>query len=132
MNSKEIEWKMSEYENLNYNSRQLEEIYLGFESGINVSKYANSEFNFDCPSFNGEQMKEIRLGLEAKVDVSKYANPKFDEDQMYVIREGLEAGIDVSKYADPKFNKEEMAEIAEMLCDEKEEKERAREHELEI
>lgn len=73
MNSKEIEWEMSKYEDTNYNSRQLEEIYQGLESGIDVSKYANL-----------------------------------------------------------KLNHEEMAEIAEMLFDEKEERERVKEPKMEI
>ena len=43
----------------------LREIFIGLENGLDVSGYANTEYNW-------QQMKEIRLGLEAGLDVSYY------------------------------------------------------------
>jgi hypothetical protein len=46
----------------------MKEIRLGLENNLDVSVYANPEFDKD-------QMKEIRLGLENKLDVSVYIKP---------------------------------------------------------
>ena len=59
------------FNQLNY--RQKEEIRLGLESNLDVSIFAN-------PEYNGGQMREIRLGLKANIDVYQYANLKFKED----------------------------------------------------
>ena len=83
---------------------QMEQIRLGLEAGIDVSKYANSKLS-------DKQMEEIRWGLEDGLDVSKYADPKFNWEQMEEIRKGLESGIDVMKYADPKWEYIQMAHI---------------------
>ena len=83
---------------------QMEQIRLGLEAGIDVSKYANSKLS-------DKQMEEIRYGLQLDLDVSKYADPKFNWEQMEEIRKGLESGIDVTKYADPKWEYIQMAHI---------------------
>ena len=57
----------------------MNEIRLGLSSKVNVSLYANSEFDWG-------QMNEIRDGLEDDLDVSLYANLKFSKYQMREIR----------------------------------------------
>ena len=66
-----------------FNKVQQEEIMLGLEKGLNISWYANKDFN-------SNQMCFIRLGLERNVDVSIYANLKYNENQMLQILDGLE------------------------------------------
>ena len=56
---------------------------LGLEKGLNISWYANKDFN-------SNQMWFIRLGLESNVDVSIYADLKYNENQMLQILYGLE------------------------------------------
>ena len=58
-----------------FDSYQLEEIYLGLKDDLDVSIYAK-------PEFNDDQMNEIRLGLKKDLDVSIYAKPEFDYSQM--------------------------------------------------
>ena len=58
-----------------FTEEQQEQINKGKELNLNVSIYAN-------PNYNWRQMEQIRLGLEDEVDVSKYANPKYDWIQM--------------------------------------------------
>ena len=58
-----------------FNYRQMGEIRLGLEHGVDVSVYAD-------PKFNPEQMEEIRLGLENGIDARVYAFPENDWEQM--------------------------------------------------
>lgn len=83
---------------------QIEEIQKGLDAGIDVSRYAN-------PEFDKRQMEEIRLGLQNGVDVTIYASSFFLGYQMDVIRQGLEAGVDVAVYAKTEFNHLQMAQI---------------------
>ena len=54
---------------------QQKQIRIGLEDNLNVSIYANPEFNI-------YQMNQIRLGLVDNLDVSKYANKDFNSDKM--------------------------------------------------
>ena len=93
-----------ELKEMGFNWKQLEEIQIGLEEGLDVSKYANPKFDFN-------QMAEIRKGLKQGIDISKYADPKFDWFQMEQIYEGLNQDLDISIYANPEFNWEQMREI---------------------
>lgn len=65
---------------------QMEEIYAGIMSKIDVATYAD-------PKFDGQQMEQIRYGLENDVDVSKYADPELNWREMKKIREKIEKGL---------------------------------------
>ena len=97
-----------ELKEMGFNWKQLEEIQIGFEEGLDVSKYANPKFDFN-------QMAEIRKGLNQDLDISIYANPEFNWEQMREIRYGLQLDLDVSKYADPKLSWKEMNIIMENI-----------------
>lgn len=73
-----------------YNWYQAKQIYLGLQAGIDVSIYADPEFEFD-------QMKEIKDGLVNRVDARLYADPKLSADEMYHMRDSLEDN-DSSEY----------------------------------
>ena len=60
----------------------MNQIRLGLQNNVEVSLYANLEFN----EF---QMELIRLGLERNIDVSIYANPNIDYKEMETIFESL-------------------------------------------
>ena len=72
-----------------FNKFQKFIIKLGIFKGLDVSWYAN-------PEFEDLQMLNIFKGLKRGLDVSYYADPKFTWKQMEEILEGLEKGIDVS------------------------------------
>lgn len=99
--------EIEEKNNINlsiYNSFQRDEIKKGLEKGLDVSIYAN-------PQYDADQMIEIRWGLEKRVDVEIYAKQEFNGDQMYEIREGLEKGLDVNSYANPQLDASQMEEL---------------------
>ena len=52
-----------------FDSYQLEEIYLGLKDDLDVSIYAK-------PEYDDYQMKQIRLGLLSDIDVYIYAKPQ--------------------------------------------------------
>ncbi len=54
-----------------FNKKQMKEILLGLDRGLDVSIYAK-------PEFDADQMKQIRLGLEKGLNVSIYARPEFN------------------------------------------------------
>lgn len=56
-------------------AQQIYEIKMGLYEDMDVSIYANSQYNW-------MQMKEIRLGLEKRLDVSLYTNYLFSHWQM--------------------------------------------------
>ena len=122
--------KKMEILNSKFNDLQLEQIRLGLEEDLDISKYADPKFSshqmdeiqyglseeldiskYADPKFDWAQMREIRQGLEKDLDISHYADPKFDWEQMWEIRQGLEKGLDISQYADPKFDHSQMREI---------------------
>ena len=61
---------------------QKKQIRTGLEDNLNVSIYANPEFNI-------YQMNQIRLGLVDNLDVLIYAKKDFDWKQMEEIRKRL-------------------------------------------
>lgn len=87
-----------------FTPQQLSVIKTGIERGLDVSHYAN-------PEFDEWQMYQIRNGVVSGVDVSIYAKPEFDSSQMSQILSGLEDGIDVSSYAKPEIGQMQMKEI---------------------
>ena len=122
--------KKMEILNSKFNDLQLEQIRLGLEEDLDISKYADPKFSshqmdeiqyglseeldiskYADPKFDWAQMREIRQGLEKDLDISHYADPKFDWEQMWEIRQGLEKGLDISQYADPKFDHLQMSQI---------------------
>ena len=60
-----------------------EENCEGLEQGLNVSIYAN-------PEFNCSQLNVIFEGLNEGLDVSSYANPEYSLEKMQRIRFKLE------------------------------------------
>ena len=115
-----------------YDRRQRYEIRKGMDAGVDVSIYANPEFDLRRmywirkaiesndnkymkyllnDNFDNSQVVEIIIGLECNINVDIYAKPEFNADQMKEIREGLEAGIDVSIYVNPALDADQMAEI---------------------
>lgn len=105
-----IEKNLAEYEKQEYTPYQLDEIKLGLEHGVDVSKYTNK-------AYLAIQMRQIRFGLEERLDVSWYAGKKFDWFQMEEIRLGLESGVDVSCYAKESIPYDVMREIRKGLED---------------
>ena len=95
---------VSIYANLEFDWRKMEQIRLGLEDNLNVSLYVK-------PKFNNYQMREIRLGLKKELNISIYAKSEFNYRQMEAIREGLESNVDVSIYAKKEYNFMQMAEI---------------------
>lgn len=75
--------------NLIYDNKQMYQIQIGLESGIDVSIFAKPEYDWI-------QMAQIRLGLEDGINVSQYAilntegKPVYDFMQMHEIRKKLE------------------------------------------
>ena len=65
-----------------FDEKQKEEIILGLEDNLDVSKYAN-------PDLDWLQMSEIRIGLKENLDVSLYAKKDLHNKKMEEIREEL-------------------------------------------
>ena len=57
----------------------LPQIRLGLKSGIDVSTYAN-------PEYNGEKMQKKRLRLENKIDISGFVVSNYREKTMKLIK----------------------------------------------
>ena len=79
-----------------YYYAQLVELRRGFEEGLDISVYAD-------PDFEHEQMEVIREGLEKGLDVSVYDKLEFDHFQMSQVKYGLENKVDVELYANSKY-----------------------------
>lgn len=90
--------------NCKYYHGQLRELREGFEKGLDVSYYAD-------PDFEHTQMKVIREGLEKGLDVSVYAKLKFDLFQMRQLVKGLENKVDVEVYANSAYDAHHMKVI---------------------
>lgn len=114
----------------NYNNKQWEEVLLGSEQGIEVSKYA-------YPYYHASQMKQIRLGLLSGIDITlyndklnhskvmkyirlaqeenlpikQYLNERLNYKQLEQIYLGLQNGQDVSKYYKAEYNEWKMMEV---------------------
>ena len=57
----------------------MEQIRLGLEQGLDVSLYADEDYNWS-------QMEEIRLGLEDNLNVSEYIDSELEPFEMQEIR----------------------------------------------
>ena len=90
--------------NCKYYHEQLIELRHGFEKGLDISSYAN-------PDFEHIQMKVIREGLEKGLDVSVYAKLEFDLFQMRELAKGLENKVDVELYAHSAYDAHHMQVI---------------------
>lgn len=90
-----------------YNEKQLLQITLGSERGLDTSLYQS--FRYDW-----RQMEQIRLGLETGLDVSKYRPLNYGWREMYEIRLALEDGLDDIPI-DSRYNHNQLAEIANWL-----------------
>ena len=53
-----------------YDKEQRDILRLGFENGVDIHKYANPKFDWDC-------MNRIRQALEKGIDISKYVKPEY-------------------------------------------------------
>ena len=105
-----------------FNSDQMNEIRIGLEEGLDVSKYIQLSPH-GHPIYAGYEMSEIREGLAQDLDISQYnqldpqGHPIFVGSQMHEIRKGLEQGLDISQYTQlnhkghPIYNAYQMHEI---------------------
>lgn len=98
----ELRFPMMEYDE--YQKAQNQEIRRGKEEGLDVSLYANPEFNW-------LQMEQIRMGLKDKIDASIYADPANNYETMRQIRISLYAGIDLIPYLKRGFTDDDLGEI---------------------
>ena len=78
---KEVLLKNSQWFN-QFDEFQQEEILEGLKSNVDVSIYANLEFDW-------RKMEQIRLGLEDNLDVSDYLDSDLDWEEMREIRLSL-------------------------------------------
>jgi len=62
-----------------FNRNQQKEILEGLKSNVDVSTYAN-------PNFDSWQMAQIKDGLQKDLDISLYAKPEYSYKQMEEIR----------------------------------------------
>lgn len=83
--------ELDQYLNPVFRGVAIREIRIGLQEGLDVSVYANLEFDW-------QQMREIRRGMESRIDYMIYAKPLYDWHQMKEIRIGLELGLDVGTY----------------------------------
>ena len=107
-----------------FDSRQIDELKTGYESGINIEAYADPIINYfmmfrirreiedrrqwlsnpkdQCrfarfvyEEFNDLQLDELAIGLSKGVNVDVYAHRSLNHEEMHVIRLGLEMGVNV-------------------------------------
>lgn len=107
-----------------FDSRQLEELKAGYESGLHIDAYADPIINYlmmfsirraiedrrqwlsnskdQCrfaqyvyDGFGEMQLDELAIGLSRGVNVDLYAHRSLNHEEMYVIRRGLEMGVNV-------------------------------------
>lgn len=126
-----------------FDSRQLDELKLGYANGINIDAYADPIINYfmmfsirqaiedrrqwlsnskdQCrfaqlvyEEFDDLQLDELAIGLSKGVDIEKYAMKCLNSDEMYVIRRGLEIGIDTAELI---YDGHDLWEIHQMLGD---------------
>ncbi len=96
-----------------FNFEQIYQIYQGFLSNIDISKYTNTKYT-------AEEMEIIREELEDwDIDISKYIGVGYSDEQLEEIKDGLECGIDVNRYASIELDAKKMCKIKEQLQEEK-------------
>ena len=74
-----------------YDGYQLEELRDGYNSGLDISIYAN-------PAFDTVQMRFIRHGLENNIDINKYAFVEYNSYLMETIYDLLNRGAYFDRY----------------------------------
>lgn len=79
--------------NCEYSDTQKKQLEFGYEDGIDISKYANPEFNY-------LQMNFIRNGLVKNLEVDKYAFVQYNQYLMEMIYHLLSADEQFDKYVD--------------------------------
>lgn len=113
-----------------FNSKQVEQLKLGKQNGVNIKIYGNNKFSAEQmevlrktledgskaeliadPEYSVSAMKILRADMKYGVDISYYANPGYSAEQLSELSSGYLDGVDISKYADVKINPVEMAEI---------------------
>lgn len=126
-----------------FDSRQLDELKIGYENGINIDAYADPIINYftmfsirqaiedrrqwlsnpkdQCrfaqlvyEEFNDLQLDELAIGLSRGVNVELYAHRSLNHEEMHVIRRGLEMGVNVLNLV---HNGHDLIEIHRMLGD---------------
>lgn len=74
-----------------YDEYQLRELKRGYDGGLDISIYAN-------PEFDNVQMSCIRLGLDNDVDITKYAFVEYNYYLMETIYDLLNHGAYFDRY----------------------------------
>lgn len=100
----EIEKQLNVYKEKGFDESQLNELMLGLEAGLDVSRYAKKEYL-------AIQMREVRIGMEENLPVFIYNHPKYDWFQMEELRTGLEHGVDATVYAKSSLSYKTMRQI---------------------
>lgn len=77
------------YNGMWFNEKQMREIRIGQQLGIDISLYADSRFNAD-------QMEQIRDGLDRGLNASLYADPKYPWHIMDQCRIALLYDLDIT------------------------------------
>lgn len=109
-NIKQQELHFPMMENDEYQKAQNQEIKLGKEEGLDVSIYAD-------PQFNWLQMEQIRMGLKDKLNASIYADPSYNYETMRQIRLSLYSGMNLIPYLNRGFADDDLGEIRLALLD---------------
>lgn len=126
-----------------FDSRQIEELKIGYEKGINIDAYADPIIDrftmramrcaiqdrrqwlsnpkhqcrfvqFVYEEFNDLQLDELAIGLSRDVNVDVYAHRSLNHEEMHLIRRGLEMGVNV---LDLVHNGHDLIEIHQILGD---------------
>lgn len=124
-----------------FDSRQLEELKAGYESGLYIDAYADPIIDYlmmfsirqaiedrreylssrraQCrfaqlvyEEFNDLQLDELAIGLSKDINIEKYAMKCLNNDEMYLIRCGLETGVDTAELV---YNGHDLIEIHRIL-----------------
>ena len=77
--------------NCKYSDYQKKQLEFGYEDNLDISVYANPEFNY-------LQMNFIRNGLLRNLEVHKYAFVEYNEHLMDVIYRLLTSGANFDRY----------------------------------
>lgn len=124
-----------------FDSRQIEQLRVGYESGLHIEAYADPIISYMTmfairraieerreylsnakaqrrfaahvyDEFDELQLDELAIGLSKGVNVDVYAHRSLNHEEMHVIRRGLEMGVNVLNLA---HNGHDLSEIHEKL-----------------
>lgn len=79
-----------------YHDYQKKQLEFGYEDNLDISQYANPEFNY-------LQMNFIRNGLLRNLDVDKYTFVEYNEHLMDVIYRVLTSGAKLDRYTNGEY-----------------------------